>query len=84
MYVNVNTEFDVYLSTKINRNPPAPEPVDGLEVLGDYCVYLGDKFEELDAETSEDDWVQLWDRMGLSGGDAAEVIATTLGKMPLA
>jgi hypothetical protein len=78
MYVDVNVEFDVFLSTRARSNPS--EPVSGLEVLGEYCLYLGENYA--DADTEESDWVDLWDRMGLSSGDAAEVVATTLSKMP--
>jgi hypothetical protein len=77
MFVNVDEEFDKFAATRFKPNPPVSE----MDLLGEYCVWLGQKYGGDDFDSEEGDWLDLWERMGVSAGDGAEIVATTLSKM---
>ena len=77
MYVNVDEKFDKFMNARFSPNPP----VGAMDVLGEYCVWLGENYKGDDFGSEEGDWLDLWERLGVSPGDGAEVVATTLSKM---
>lgn len=75
--VNVLDLFEEFIHATARPNPAPYSPIVQLEI---FCMWLLERFDGADFEDDEGDWVQLWDLMGISGGDGADVVATTLSK----
>lgn len=75
--INVLRLYEQYARSRARQNHA---PTSAHAELGAYCVWLLEKFGGADFEDDEGQWAQLWQNLGISGGDGADIVATTFSK----